>query len=338
MSDKAYGMLISHAIGDALGALHEFNRSEIFNGYCNRPFTIKSRFKGTKTSAIGQTTDDNTMTLALLKVILNGYSEEMAVKAYIEWASTITMLGKNTSSLFYGIKTTGNYMKTYNSHMEKLLESGPPSQSNGCMMRCSPIALISNKDRRRYIAYTDCKITNPSPNCIFSNILYIEILNSLIYDIQLDVITLIQEINMLLNNKLTQYQRNEIEALFISLWLDSQKDNWKSRVINGEDKGWILHALYCAFVALTYTGSFINLMYDLVQMGGDTDTNMAIAGAVFGARFGYNKLIQDQHFYGNYYLIMNSDWSQSQMIKSSNALLYHPSNIIRIDPNTFNTL
>lgn len=314
--DIAYGMLISHGIGDALGALHEFNSSEVFTGYCNRPFSIRSRYQGYKTSAIGQTTDDNTMTLALLKVILSGYDSEKAVKEYIEWASSITMLGRNIRALFYGIKTTGNYMKTYNAHMQKLLQEGPPSQSNGCLMRCSPIALIYNKDKRRHIAFTDCNITNPTEICIFSVILYVEILNCFLYDIKFDIVELINEIDLLLGYNLKQ--------TFKTLLDESQN---KSRNISGSDKGWVLHALYCAFIACSYTGSFINLMYDLVSMGGDTDTNMAIAGAVYGSRFGYHTLMQDSYFSGNYNLIMNSDWSTSQMVKNSNALLYHTRNI-----------
>ncbi len=89
--DLVYGMLISHALGDALGAPHEFNRHEAFTGFCDRSFTIRNRFGLKKISSIGQTTDDNTMTLVLLKVICEGYSQENAVKNYIEWSSFVKM-------------------------------------------------------------------------------------------------------------------------------------------------------------------------------------------------------------------------------------------------------
>lgn len=319
IKDRVYGMLISHAVGDALGALHEFNRNEVFNGYCNRSFSIFNRFNGSKTSAIGQTTDDNTMTLVLLKVICYGYSVDKAVKSYIEWASIVSMLGRNTRALFCGIKTTGDYMKTYQRHLQKVLESGPLSQSNGCLMRCSPISIIRNFSDRRNITIYDCQITNTSSICVYSNIIYIEILHSFLYNGVCNIDEILNSLIMTGNESIISDFRN--------LWVSSQQSNWNQRVVNGKDKGWVIHALFFAFVAVTYNDGFINFMRILTEMGGDTDTNMAIAGAVFGARFGYSYLFQDSYFRANVEIILNSDWSTSDMIKSDSSVYFHPRNI-----------
>jgi len=315
--DMAYGMIISHAVGDALGALHEFNRHEKFTGLCDRPFVIKSRFQGNRVSSIGQTTDDNTMTVVLLKVICEGYSVENAIKHYIDWASHTSMLGKNTRLLFRGIKTSGNFMKTYQVHKQK----APVSQSNGCMMRCSPIALILNSAERRKITIQDCEITNPAKICVYANIIYIEILHCFLYGKTCDVPSIISSLSESVNENLEQ---------FAELWKQSQFPNWNTgRVIHGPDKGWIMHALYCAFVAVTYNGLFIELMRLLVEMGGDTDTNMAISGAVMGARFGYKKLSEESYYSQNVNYVLNSDWTQSNLYKGCDFTTYfHPCHIM----------
>ncbi len=156
-------------------------------------------------------------------------------------------------------------MTTYRNRRNKIINSGPLTESNGCMMRCSPIALIENFQRRRDISLCGRDITNPALICKLANIIYIEILHNFLYKKECDVPKII--------SSLRQEENNFLIDQFIVLWNESQQPNWNTRVISGKDKGWIMHALYCAFVAVTFDQSFISFMKLLVEMGGDTDTN-----------------------------------------------------------------
>ncbi len=61
-----------------------------------------------------------------------------------------------------------------------------------------------------------------------------------------------------------------------------------ARDVTGLTKGWVLHAIYCAFYAIRppVPAAYQDRIDEIIRMGGDTDTNAAIAGALLGALFG----------------------------------------------------
>jgi ADP-ribosylglycohydrolase len=78
--------------------------------------------------------------------------------------------------------------------------------------------------------------------------------------------------------------------------LEASEDDVRSAVEAGRrqrvrdvtfNKGWVLHALYCAFLALNDPRATLQDRIDrVVRLGGDTDTNAAIAGSLLGAFYG----------------------------------------------------
>lgn len=316
-SDKIYGMIMSHAVGDALGAFVEFNQKSEFQPLCNTPFTYYSRMSHRlKSSSIGQITDDHSMALTLLKTLETGYTKENIIKNYIEWANKCTMLGKNTRQLFYGIQPSQRCVETYT---RRFLNGNRNSESNGALMRCFPFAIIRNKEKRQQLVTFDCQLTNPSPICVFVNLIYIEILHHLIYDFSVDVINIIQSIPNF---------DNSYKDYIIDIWNRSQLSNWNTINIHGDNKGWCIFPLYLSFVALKYNGTFMSFMKLVCDMKGDTDTNMAISGVFLGARYGYNYLLTEELFAKNVSYIYNSDWSTSEMFKDCNyTTFFHPQNV-----------
>lgn len=316
-SDKIYGMIMGHAVGDALGAFVEFNQQSEFRPLCDIPFTYYSKMlHRVKTSSIGQVTDDHSMALTLLKTLETGYTKENIIRNYIEWANKCTMLGKNTRQLFYGIQPSSRCVDTYT---KRFLNGDRNSESNGALMRCFPFAIIKNKEVRQNLVIFDCQLTNSSPMCVFANLVYIEILHHLIYSIPINVITIIEDI---------QNWDRTYKDYIIDIWNRSQITNWNTVNINCSNKGWYVHALYLSFVALNYNGTFMAFMELVCNMKGDTDTNMAISGAILGARCGYNYLLTEEMFAKNVGYIYNSDWSTSEMFKDCNySIFFHPRNV-----------
>jgi ADP-ribosylglycohydrolase len=71
---------------------------------------------------------------------------------------------------------------------------------------------------------------------------------------------------------------------------DSQKCNLEALVLDGPDMGYTLKALQVGFWALQQGDDYENLLVKVVNAGGDTDTNGAVAGAVMGARHGLSAI------------------------------------------------
>lgn len=55
------------------------------------------------------------------------------------------------------------------------------SESNGALMRCSPLALIEDQVTRESAVIADCSITNRNPNCIAVNICYVNLLHKVVF-------------------------------------------------------------------------------------------------------------------------------------------------------------
>jgi hypothetical protein len=59
-----------------------------------------------------------------------------------------------------------------------------------------------------------------------------------------------------------------------------------------DKKGWCLHGLWCAMMAITSFKDYSEAMRWVItsQPGSDTDTNACIAGALLGAMLGFEKI------------------------------------------------
>lgn len=272
--DRVRGMFIGVFLGDALGAPHEFkcNKDTPYTGKLEHQAFHINRFHIRKEIKVGQLTDDSEMTLALLRTIItdNGYNKDNVTLAYMDWANSGGwMLGLNTRALFKGVKT----IKGYKNRAAKVHLSG--SQSNGALMRCSPLALLFDNNA----VVEDVSLTNPAPVCIDCNLVYI---NSLRLALQG------YDINSILKYARSIAQTNEVKELLSNI------DGNVTRDLS-HNKGWCLNALWCTFyVALRVTSYSQGINWVINQKGSDTDTNAAITGALLGAMFGFDKVNSEQ--------------------------------------------
>src|SRR5437868_1005143 len=168
--DCIRGMLMGGAVGDALGAPHEFmsQRSVPYTGLLTERTQVRTRWQGTFTLALGQITDDTEMTLILARSLVQkqGYNREAVLKEYMRWANEMKLLGRNTRELFKGVKTIKGYEARYKKQF-----STPQSewtQSNGALMRGSPLALLFDNQP----VLTDTALTNPHPVTLDINLVY----------------------------------------------------------------------------------------------------------------------------------------------------------------------
>lgn len=290
--DKIRGMFIGAFCGDALGIPHEFrcNRNVPYTGILEHEGFRISKFQGKKELQIGQLSDDSEMTITLLRTIIRdgGYIKDNVIMEYIEWANSGGwMMGKNTRELLKGIKTLRGYQGRINKILN--LPISEISQSNGALMRCSPLALLNDN----ISVIEDVNITNPNYVCEDCNMIYVLSLRLALRGY--DGITIFNKIKNLAQSDEVKFVLNQVE-------------NKEYRNI-GENKGWCLHALWCAMMVITNFQNFSEAMRWVItsQKGTDTDTNACISGALLGAILGFEKLQSESDTKKNIDIILNVD-------------------------------
>jgi ADP-ribosylglycohydrolase len=296
-------MFVAHALGDALGVPHEKFKSKRVYKYTGRlEFRSNSlpMFKSEnerKYFVIGQTSDDTEKTLNILRSIVKckGYDRKDVIMAHLAWANhnTTSCMGTNTKSLFKGVST----LKGYESRYTKMIINGDISLSNGCMMSISPISLFNNREE---IVSVDCSITNPHPIAIDACRVYVESLRqglkgrSKKYILE-HALDLCKEVEV---RKTIQDAINGVERDVVT------------------NKGYILHALWITFYTFNKFDRYTDAMSYIINIdNSDTDTNAAIAGALFGAYLGYDKLYDEQG--DNINILLTCDTSKGDFERPS---------------------
>ena len=138
---------------------------------------------------------------------------------------------------------------------EKVFENGN-SQSNGCLMRASPLCAVSLSD-----AIADCNLTNPNPVCNEAVKIYWKILDKILKGTFDPNST---------NIKVTEPALERVV-----------KNALRGKEMNVNEpgtKGWVGNGLHCALYEVYHTDSYVEAMEHVIRRDGDTDTNACITG------------------------------------------------------------
>ena len=251
---RAQGALLGQVIGDSLGSLVELKPApEIAQLY---PQGVRELADGGvyKTMA-GQPTDDSEMALALARTLAKGrkYDAERVLEAYRAWLTSRPIdVGMTTERGLLG-------------------SSDAASESNGSLMRVSPIGIWAAGDPRRAAkaAREDSALTHPNPVCVEA---------CAGYAAAIAVGVAGGERNAMLEAALEHSSGPARAAIMLGATSTAPADFFTRA-------GWVLVALQNAFYALFHE-SFEEGLVRTVGQGGDTDTNAAIAGALLGAAHG----------------------------------------------------
>lgn len=272
IEDRIKGMIIGGALGDALGAPHEFKYSRRnYSGRLEHRTKIFNRFTGvTKYLQVGQVTDDTEMMLIIARRLIEDdgkYIRDNVLLDYMSWASNAFAMGRNTRALFKEIKTVQGYERRANKLMNEL------NQSNGSLMR-SGIFFIRPLEE----ALLDCSLTNDT---------------SINLECQKIFHTLGSEaINGRSKEELKSILLNiRIENDEIKLAVDQALSGAKRNITYLNNKGWVVHGLYAAIYSLFNFDNYSTPIDHFASLyGSDTDTNACIAGYLLGAFYGFKKV------------------------------------------------
>jgi ADP-ribosylglycohydrolase len=295
--DRAIGCLFGQAIGDALGSFCEFDSSRKARYSVDKYIRTNGRLtmQGTFNNQLIElsTTDDTEMCLALARSLIRNrrYDVYDVTQSYVIWyhSDPIDVGGTTTRALD---RTSLDFDSKNNYHIAKdcAQKRNFASLSNGCLMRASPLGIAGinlSSNELYHMGCMDCQLTNP--HCIAQEAVYtyINCIKTSIETGQLeriitDIIGPMDAESPIKNIIVDAINTPSVEKIPMY-----ESDRTKYVTTDSVHQGYLGITLYNAFYELTHTQNFTDIMRNIMSRGGDTDTNCAIAGALYGALNGY---------------------------------------------------
>jgi ADP-ribosyl-[dinitrogen reductase] hydrolase len=268
--DRAVGAMLGLAVGDALGAPVEGVPAEELGGE-----HTEMTGGGMYDVRPGQGTGDTQMALSLAGSLaqLGGFDADAALAAYVSWLRAdppgISDHMRDVLGAVGG--GTDAYRATSALHFERGANSG-----NGAVMRTTPlgIAFAGRDGPLRDATLADAALTHFDP--------------------------LAGKVALLHNQVLSWHFTGGPDRVFAELkdpeWLDDRIEDvvipatsgvlGYATVLSKQEPGAAVTSTAISLAAYFNAESFEQGLVWAVNLGGDTDTNGAITGALLGARFG----------------------------------------------------
>ncbi|WP_405497996.1 ADP-ribosylglycohydrolase family protein [Nocardia sp. NBC_00511] len=263
-ADRAAGVLVGTAAGDALGAGYEFTHP-------GRDAVIEMKGGGSFDWAPGEWTDDTAMAIAVARAatqvgeLCSPQGLDAVAAEFVAWFDTQPKdIGNQTREILQWRDTTGRDMQI-RAHDLKGLKAG-----NGSLMRTAPVAL----------AYLDDPEKCGKAAKLVSSLTH--------YDMQAMQACKLWTLGIRHAVLHGTYDgvREALAMVDTGFWeplLDKAESGDPS---DFPKNGWVVHALQTAWWAITHTDTLPAALELAVRAGGDTDTTAAIAGGLLGARWG----------------------------------------------------
>jgi len=272
LRERVVGCVLGLALGDALGAPFEFRRRE------EVPHPLPAFERGWMGLEPGQWTDDTAMARNLVRSLAERGRLDTGdvLRRHLDWLATDPPdVGNLTRRVLSRIRDgVPDAAERYVS------ERGPEvSAGNGSVMYCAPlgIAFANRPEQLLWLAPALSALTHVDGRCRTAVTAVTLAVAALVrgdraHDAALAALNAVDDLE----------GGEELEFLVEAVG--------GSRAIDGPDQGFCLFAAGAAFQALVRPGDVETELRRVVSLGGDTDTNAAVAGALLGARDGVQGL------------------------------------------------
>ena len=272
--DRATGVVLGAAVGDALGAPFEFAPRGTFSARLpdRRPDGVGDMIGGGAFGwEPGEFTDDTQMGLALARSLLDrgGYDPEDLWRRWQVWARTSSDVGNTIRAALHHREWADV------EHPDPEMTAG-----NGALMRAFPLALATldtDEAAARAVTLHQSLLTHVNPAAAWGAWLGVAMMRAGVVGVD-PLATLESELVHL------SQQDRATAGRFITM-LDpgwEPKDGDRERIGNGSVWGCLAQAVW----ALHRQDRYAEVIADVVELGKDTDTVACVAGAIAGARDG----------------------------------------------------
>jgi ADP-ribosyl-[dinitrogen reductase] hydrolase len=276
IADRVVGTVLGLALGDALGAPFEFSRRHEI------PNPVPALVRPWMGERAGTTTDDTAMARNLVRSLAERGSldPEDLMARHVEWLrSDPRDVGSLTRRV---LRRVERGEPAEDAAREVWEERGPEvSAGNGSVMYCAPLgAAYANRPISLIgVAPWLSALTHFDERC-----------RTAVMAVTLSVAALIRgeapeaAVRKAIEVVLDRPGGEELEFL-----IDAAGSE---RAIDGPDQGFCLYAAAIGLQTVARSGDVEEELLRVVSLGGDTDTNAAVAGALLGATMGASGLSQ----------------------------------------------
>jgi ADP-ribosyl-[dinitrogen reductase] hydrolase len=272
--DRAVGVMLGAAAGDALGAPFEFAPRGTFSA---RLPDRRSDGEGDMIGggafewAPGEFTDDTQMGLALAGSLLDrgGYDPDDLWHRWQVWARTSSDVGN-----------TIRYALRHRDWRDVDHPDPDKTAGNGALMRAFPLALVTlgaDIAVARAVTLHQSLLTHAHPAAAWGAWLGVAMMRAGVLG---DDPLVALESELVLLSKEDRATAQRYIAMLDPAW--GPEDGDRERIGNGSVWGCLAQAVW----ALRRNDRFADVVADVVELGKDTDTVACVAGAIAGAREG----------------------------------------------------
>ncbi|MBR0660486.1 inositol monophosphatase family protein [Neoroseomonas oryzicola] len=271
---RAVGCLLGLISGDALGSLVEFQTPKAISA--SYPAGVQDLADGgTWDTIAGQPTDDGELALALARVLADRsqWCDDAVAAAYANWLAS----GPFDCGMTTGTAFRAALMAQSGRAAAARAAANAESEANGALMRVAPVGIWARDPAEAArVAREDALLSHPSPVTRSASGAFAAAIAVAIAGGDRDAM-----------HRAAEAEASGSPAIADVLRAAKAGNGVTDAVTN---QGWVLHALKNAFHRLWHASSVEAALVATVGMGGDTDTNGAICGALLGAAYGADAL------------------------------------------------
>lgn len=295
--DKIAGLIYGCAIADCLGVQAEGRTVDDIKQYIPGGKVTYMPTADMRGIVHGDWTDDTDQLILLMDTLSENdlvFNEKVFAEKIYNWCKhgfpeLGDLAGMGLGQLTAKVISKDYFKRTpVRAALDTYVELGCDLAPNGAIMRCGISAISSNwrhtAIRQSLITHTDCR-------CVYSSWACTLICHSLLYDKIPDYKTILDSsVDFITKKKQSAFDEykaiysGELSDMLVNLKLDSNGIGYTLKTL-----GVAFYTLRSISKCLSAT-SYEDIVLSIINKGGDTDTNAAVAGQILGSYLGFSKL------------------------------------------------
>lgn len=289
MQQQITGAFYGIAIGDALGVPVEFKTRSYLS---QNPIDALTGY-GCWNQPVGTFSDDSALTFCTAESLLTGYDVTAMAQTFVRWAQQ-GYWGAHNEVFDIG-HTTRRALQRVATGTSPLISGGFEEfeNGNGSLMRMMPVAFFLIKEDDIHLRYQLVKeisgITHQHFRAVLGCFIYVEFLRALLSLGNLQ--EAYQQMQRAVNAYLNTQSFNPAEIKYYERVLLQNIAAVPEQQISSS--GYVVHTLESSLWCLLTTNDYRTCVLRAVNLGGDTDTTGAVAGAAAGLHYGIDNISRE---------------------------------------------